>query len=114
MLFTILAAAITLTAPSSCFSPCDFKVVLRVTPAADNVMVVLEIGAPDSDYYRRSDIEYDAKSARTRELPYIGVPEGTYTVLATLWKRGLDGRFKIADSASKRLRILGDNVGIGN
>ena len=111
MLLTILAATVTIAViPASCFAPCNIRVTLKVEPAKDNATVVLELGAPDSEFYRRSDIEYDAQSARTRYITYEGIPEGTYTVLATLWTQAK----RVAGSAVSRVRILGENLGLAS
>ena len=115
MLFSILATVVSIAVvPAGCFDPCNFRVTLRVEPAVDNTMVVLEVAAPDSDFYRRSDIEYNGQSARTREVVYMTVPAGTYKVIATLWKRDADGYVRAAATASKSVKILGDNIGLEN
>ena len=111
MLLLILSTLINLVViPGSCFAPCNFRVTLLVTPAADNSMVVLEVSAPESSaIYYRSYMEYGPRSPKRVYITYSSIPAGKYTVTATLYKRH-DGKVSIAGSNQKQVNVVGEDT----
>ena len=103
----ILAGLITITPkPMVCFDPCSTTVTLRIVPSEQNRMVILELEAPDSDYFRRSEMDLTIKTPRVTEIRYPDVPRGNYQFRAILLIDD-NGVWK-AETDIKPLKVRGD------
>jgi hypothetical protein len=108
MISFLLAAALAVTLkPSVCFEPCHLTLVLQVDQSEANRLVRIEVEAPDSDYYRSSEMDFTVKTPRTHHIIYKMIPKGSYTVKTTLYSV-VDGKWK-PEVNYKPLKVLGDN-----
>jgi len=103
-LFVLAAELITMQiAPRMCQEPCDFRLTIKVEPAVDNDSLVIQVEAPDSSFYRRTDVPLGPRSPKTQEIWYKNVPGGTYTITAMLIKH--DAKTWVAGTTTRPLLV---------
>lgn len=91
--------------PSYCFDPCEFRVTLKVEPVDAKRLLVIQVEAPDSEFYLREDLEYTGRTPKTSTIRFPGIPAGNYMVKATICGRDESGK-TVCHADYKTVRII--------